>query len=375
MESAVPPHAYRPHLPGVEALRGYAAFAIVIFHVIHLTQAAVPQSLEFMKWFFGYGVPLFFVVSAFSLAYGYAGKLASPAQVGEFYLRRLLRIAPLYYLAIFAQLAVIQILGYDGPSWRSLALCFGFLFNLAPDQVDGIAPASWSIGVEMLFYLIFPLVLALARTLPRAILLTAVFIVGAVLFALAATRMKLNPSFVTHGLLFNLPYFGFGLIAYRLHRLTPARWGGLLTLAGLSLAVGAWALAPILAAPTAGAVLNILYICGWGAPFAILCLGMALDPPRLLSNPFTQFLGQISFGVYLAHPQVILVLQRLGVYARISEAPGGSGVTFPLAVLATSLVVIPLAWALFRFVETPGIALGRRLSQRLRSSAYARAAA
>ena len=61
------PHAHRPHLPGVEALRGYAAFAIVIFHVIHLTQAAVPQSLEFMKWFFGYGVPLFFVVSAFSL--------------------------------------------------------------------------------------------------------------------------------------------------------------------------------------------------------------------------------------------------------------------------------------------------------------------
>ncbi|MDF2901454.1 MAG: Acyltransferase family, partial [Phenylobacterium sp.] len=84
------PHAYRPHLPGVESARAYATFAIVIFHVIHLTQAPVPHSLEFMKWFFGYGVPLFFGVSAFSLAYGYEGKLSSKAQTAEFYLRRVL---------------------------------------------------------------------------------------------------------------------------------------------------------------------------------------------------------------------------------------------------------------------------------------------
>ena len=87
--------AARPHLGGVESLRAYAAFAIVIFHVIHLTQAAVPQSLEFMKNFFGYGVPLFFVVSAFSLAYGYEGRLSREGELTEFYLRRLMRIAPL----------------------------------------------------------------------------------------------------------------------------------------------------------------------------------------------------------------------------------------------------------------------------------------
>ena len=41
--------------------------------------------------------------------------------------------------------------------------------------------------------------------------------------------------------------------------------------------------------------------------------------------------------------------------------------TFPLAVLATCAVVIPIAWALFRYVEAPGIALGRRLVGRLAS--------
>lgn len=359
------PHAYRPHLPGVEALRGYAAFAIVIFHVIHLTQAAVPQSLEFMKWFFGFGVPLFFVVSAFSLAYGYAGRLSEGRQVSEFYLRRLFRIAPLYYVAILAQLGVIAYLGGEQPSLTSLLLCFGFVFNLSPAMVDGIAPASWSVGVEMLFYAIFPFVLALASTLPRAMVLTVALAALSVGYALVVNKLKLNPSFITHGLVFNLPYFGFGLVAYQLLRVTPARWGRLLSFAGLALIVAIWAAAPIFASPAAGGVVNILYMLAWGAPFAVLCLGMALSPPALLSNRVSQFLGKISFGVYLGHPQVIFVLDRMGVYARVREIQGGSGVTFPLAVLATSAVVIVLGWALFRFIEAPGIALGRRVAGRL----------
>lgn len=358
------PHAYRPHLPGIESARAYAAFAIVIFHVIHLTQAAVPQSLEFMKWFFGYGVPLFFVVSAFSLGYGYEGKLARKGEIAEFYLRRFLRIAPLYYLAVLVQLAALRAQGYDLPSWGDIALCLGFIFNLSPHMVDGIAPASWSIGVEMLFYALFPLVLAAATTLPRAILTTAAFAAIAVAFTIIATRMKLNPSFVVHGLIYNLPFFGFGLIAFQLFRSTPARLGGAITLAGLALLYVAWACAPVFARPDAGIPSNVLYMFSWGVPFGLICLGLALRPLAVLSNSLTQFLGKISFGVYLGHPQVIIGLSHLGVYQAIQRIPGGSGVTFPLAVLATSAVVIPLAWALFAFVESPGIQLGRRLAKR-----------
>ena len=105
----------RAHLGGVESLRAYAAFAIVIFHVILLTQASVPKSLEFMKFFFGYGVPLFFVVSAFSLAYGYEGRLFGAGQLKEFYLRRVMRIAPLYYLATATWLVAMALIGGPPP--------------------------------------------------------------------------------------------------------------------------------------------------------------------------------------------------------------------------------------------------------------------
>ncbi len=349
----------------MESLRGHAAFAIVIFHVIHIAQTPIPQALEFMKWFFGFGVPLFFVVSAFSLAYGYDGKLSRADQVGEFYLRRVLRIAPLYYLAILAQMAAIAATGYDQPSWTMGALSFAFVFNLHPPAVDGIAPASWSIGVEMLFYAVFPFLLALAKTLPRAVLVTAALAALAVAFAVIATDLKLNPAFVSHGLLFNLPYFGFGLIAYHLYRVTPTRWGGALVVVGLAGIVGLYAVAKFHGATFAALVPNTLYQAAWGVPFGLLCLGMALRPPRLMSNPITQFLGKISFGVYLAHPHVISGLMTLGIYDRILQTPGGSGMSFPLAVLATCAVVIPLAWLLYEHVEAPGIRFGRRLVARL----------
>jgi len=362
-------------MDGIEALRGFAAFAIVIFHVIHLTQAAVPQSLEFMKWFFGYGVPLFFVVSAFSLAYGYAGKLETRGQVAEFYVRRLFRIAPLYYLAVGAQLCVIAYVGGQVPGLGDMLLILTFLFNLKPDLVDGVAPASWSVGVEMLFYLVFPLILAAARTLPRAVLATAVMSAAAVGYVIVTNKLKLNPSFVVHGLLFNLPYFGFGLIAYQCLGRAPARASSLLIVASLAVLVALWALAPVLTVPAASGVVNVLYMLSWGAPFAILCVGMAKRPPRLLSNPVTGFLGRISFGVYLGHPQVIFLLSRLHVYQWIYGLPGGSGVTFLLAVLATAVVTVGAAWLLFVLVETPGMSLGKRLAARLGARRASEAAA
>jgi peptidoglycan/LPS O-acetylase OafA/YrhL len=360
----------RVHLGGVESLRAYAAFAIVIFHVIHLTQAPVPHSLEFMKWFFGYGVPLFFVVSAFSLAYGYEGRLTREGALTEFYLRRLMRIAPLYYLATATWMLAMAFAGGPPPGWSLFALCMTFLFNLSPSGVDGIAPASWSIGVEMLFYLIFPFVLAIGSTIGRAILVTGGFILVALAYAAIGARLNLNPSFVAHGLLFNLPYFGFGLIAFKAYQFASPRLGPIFTLAGAALCIFLWATAGLFAGPL-GWTVNILYMMAWGLPFGLICLGMAQRPLLIFSNPVTEFLGKISFGLYLGHPQVIFVLSRLGVYDRIQQIQGGSGITFPLAVLVTSAVLIPLAWLLFVVVERPGVELGRRWARRLRPAPLA----
>lgn len=364
-DAAVPALASRPHLGGIESLRAYAACAIVIFHVIHLTGMPIPHSLEFMKWYFAFGVPLFFVVSAFSLAYGYEGRLGAPADVWKFYLRRFFRIAPLFY----AMVAYSLLTAPDTSSYASrvgeIAANLTFVFNLFPDLVEGLTPASWSIGVEMVFYAIFPFVLTVVRGPVSAAIGVVAATIAAVLFGLRMDLLGDVPgAFIQHGFLFNLPYFGFGLLAYFTYRHMSPRLGptaliaavvGLLILYGMAI----W---PTPLMP--GRIGNTVYQALWGAPFALLCVGMAQNPPAILSNRVTRFLGKISFSLYLTHPYVISALTGVGAYANINTLPGGSGVRFPLAVLVTLAVLTPLSWGLYRLIEEPGMNLGRRINRR-----------
>lgn len=356
----------RAHLGGIESLRAYAAFAIVIFHVIHLTGMPIPRALEFMKWSFAFGVPLFFVVSAFSLAYGYEGRLNGRDDVWKFYLRRVFRIAPLFYAMIAYTFLTTRDASWLESHLGEVAANLTFTFNLFPDLVEGISPASWSIGVEMVFYALFPFILMVVRGPLSAAISTLAAIVAAVLFGLKMDMLGDVPaSFIQHGFLFNVPYFGFGLLAYFGYRHLPPRLGrgalvaaaaGLLVLYGMA----TW---PTPLMP--GRIGNTVFQALWGIPFALICLAMAHNPPALLSNPATRFLGKISFSLYLTHPYVISALTGAGAYASINNLPGGSGVRFPVAVLVTLAVLTPLSWGLYQLIEEPGMNLGRRIARRV----------
>jgi peptidoglycan/LPS O-acetylase OafA/YrhL len=349
-------------LGGIEALRAYAAGAIVIFHLIHLGGVEPPHALEFMKWFFGFGVPLFFVVSAFSLTYGYEDRLSGRRDVAVFYVRRFFRIAPLYYLMFAFTLPQAGFLPLRGENGLIVASSLVFAFNLFPSAVDGVVPGSWSIGVEMLFYLVLPALLPLVRSIRAAGVFTVVSVVLAIAYALQVhAHPDLPAAMIQHGFLFNLPYFGFGLVAAKVYRRVSPAWGkpalilgalGLLALYGL-----ARAMPEAIAAPAGNAAFQML----WGAPFALVCLGVALAPVGLISNPATRFLGLISYSLYLAHPHLVHMLQSRGVYAAIGGLGGGAGLRFALAAALTFALLVPISWLLFKLVEAPGMRLGRRV--------------
>ena len=356
--------AERRFLGGIEALRAYAAVAIILYHVIWIAGFDPPHALMVIKRHAAIGVPLFFAVSAFSLAYGYEGRLQGEGAIRDFYLRRLFRIAPLYYASCLARIAVVL-----GPAWAlshpvDLALAATFTFNMSPAHVEGIALASWSIGVEMLFYLVFPLVIALARDLASALRLTLAAGVVACIFAWKTGEIT---GFVQHSILFNLPYFGAGLVAYRLFRLRqdlpfwPLAVFALGSAMFLMWMVNPWALALTRAGD------NAVYQMWWNIPIGAACLAMASNPSVIACNPATRWLGKVSFSLYLAHPYIIPVLKRTGVYAAISDLPGGSAVTFAAASAVTLAATALVAWPLYAFIEAPGQELGRRLIQRLRA--------
>src|ERR1700722_18847017 len=132
------------------------------------------------------GVQLFFVVSALTLMLSWH---ARDDGVGAFYIRRVFRIAPMFWLAIVLYLALAGVsFRYNGPqalTWSNVLASAAFLHGFHPETIDGIVPGGWTIANEMTFYILFPL---LAWALPswRA---TTIALLASALFV-----WKVNPA-------------------------------------------------------------------------------------------------------------------------------------------------------------------------------------
>lgn len=144
--------------PYIDILRGFAAITVLIYHVIeHFNWHAFPSSGP-MFWFrIGWvGVDLFFVISGFVITLSAIRlyKKMPDFYHGIFIKRRLLRIAPLYYLTLFCFIVFVSptLLWVD--FYENLGLHLFFIHNLSPEFQGAINGVNWSIAVEMQFYLI-----------------------------------------------------------------------------------------------------------------------------------------------------------------------------------------------------------------------------
>jgi len=217
------------------------------------------------------------------------------------------------------------------------------VFALVPGKQGSLVPAGWSIGVEMLFYLVFPLLYwGLPRLRAKLLLLLAVALS-------AAALVRLVPAFVAPITL--LPVFLAGVAAFDLWQRLRGRswWLGLLFFA---VAAAVFCCQHQMVLPR----LNTLFHC---VGFAMLLLGTAMLPLRLLVNRVSSFYGEISYSVYLWH---LPVMSAMVPAYRELLALLGPGVPLFCAALALVLVVLTgVSWLSFRFIESPGIALGKHL--------------
>jgi peptidoglycan/LPS O-acetylase OafA/YrhL len=348
----------------VDALRGLAALSVVLFHLATMSQLALPPWLALVRSHGWLGVNLFFVLSAFTLFHSGYRRRGEPHAGLRFFVRRFFRIAPLFYLMLAVHLAIKW--WYYGlvPSLGEVLLNAGFLFNFSSERFLSLDWAGWSIGTEMVFYALLPLLLAVVDSLRRAVVLVGLTLLAFGSYvALANTDrladLSLYTSIVTQG-----PVFAAGIVAFFLYRRFVADRQARLGLLAASLLVVFAMLTWLLLRQDVnlrrpGSLLQ-LYL--WAGNFGILLLGLALHGPRLLVNGCTRFLGRISYSLYLVHPVVIFGLRS--VYAHLAglDLPNGAG--FVLGVAATLLVLVPLAAVSYHLIEEPGLRLGRRLIRR-----------
>ena len=342
----------------VDVLRGIAALLVLVLHVIVLGDWKSFPSEGLLRGFhLGWiGVDIFFVISGFVIGLtvlkAVRGDDTQGAKLGwryDFALRRLRRIVPLYLLTSLAFVWLVD------PStllqgWKFATLNVAshllFVHNLHPMTGGAINGVSWSIGVEMQFYL---LMMLCAGWLARASIwrIVLVFSSCALLWRFATT-LVLPPGasqwnlqlFASSQLPGTLDAFGFGIVLAKLavSGRMGASWSRfalwsiaaalLVTLAWRTFwpHAGYWDVTPMiigwrtLVAAAAAAVLAALVVCPIQGSWL-------LRPPR--------YLGEISYGIYLWHPMVVVTL--------MARTPW-RGIDLLLGTLAGTILLSAFCW-------------------------------
>jgi len=180
----------------LQALRAVAASLVVIDHaLLELTDNARSNHLTMIAYALGnIGVYSFFVLSGFLMVYVSWGSFGRTRASLVFFTRRIIRIAPLYWIGTLAAFAFHKFSATHGAkdSWRELAYSVAFIPYRGSDGTwSPILPQGWTLNYEMMFYVIF----ALGLCAPRKF---GLLIVCAMLVALVLVGGQSRSSVVTY---------------------------------------------------------------------------------------------------------------------------------------------------------------------------------
>lgn len=355
----------------LDVLRGLAAFAVVLFHVrvtmwVGLRElASTPTYSTFDRvsaWLtlpfplFGTAVMLFFVVSGFAIHYPYGGA-QRPMDLRAYGFRRCFRIYPPYAAAVLltvaAEFAAALLVGAPVSSWAKVGASLAMTQNYMPPAGQMVGnPSLWSLPVEIELYLAYPLLLWFWRRFGTVRMVAVVTLVSAAAAApVAAGHAWPMTNFAKYWIL----WVSGAVLAEQVRTHTLPRWRvWWWGIAGTCLALA-------IAARATGVPFGFEHFL-WGVIyFLVLLWGLnrQVPPLRILPDAVTRALlrlGDISYSLYLVHFPVFLALGALWI------AVFGSKPTNVLVPLAASLVTIPVAYVMWRFVERPSQAWGRAAS-------------
>jgi peptidoglycan/LPS O-acetylase OafA/YrhL len=344
----------------LDGLRGLAALSIFVFHGWLYTMPEPSASHrstvgDYAVHELRLGVVLFFVLSGFLLSrpwFAAALDGRDAPRLGRYVRTRAARILPAYYVALAG--SIVLLWGLDGtpglrlPPADELPLFFVFGQNFAPGSVMKLNPPMWTLAIEVSFYAVLPAIGWLAlRVAPRRrslALIPAALIAVGVLYNWSIAGQGLSMTF-SKQLAAMLPYFALGMLtALVAHRRTiDMRTKRLVIAGGVALVIAdAFTKA---AAPANGLDLTMLFSIMRDTPSAVgfaLIVGALAIAPRgaLLGGTALVSLGTISYGFYLWHVPVYMVLRGYGLLP-LDPVLGTA------AALAPSLALSAMSWFVF----------------------------
>ncbi len=302
-------------IPALDGVRGVAAASVFVYHY----GGGAQSNFLPLRWFgetlkFGWvGVSLFFVLSGFLISGILWDSVGQPSWWQTFYVRRSLRIFPLYYLSLFLAVSVALLAGQvrvQSSVWpfalylQNIPSLAAHLHGLNKTHLDHF----WSLAVEEQFYLVWPfLLLVLRRDRVNAMRFCAALWLLSFVFRLGVYSFSLSPDWAGRFLLgrtgelcagafLALSFRGTQEERNRLMYWVPLLfWGALAGLAALLV----WSRQPSLETfqnATFGlAALSILFGC-------VVAYATVPGPVQsMFKLAALRWLGKISYGIYVYH--------------------------------------------------------------------------
>lgn len=391
-----------PHFGLLDACRGFLALWVLAGHCAHYTK--VPELIPAPA----FAVDLFMVLSGLLMVVMYrtrqtAEPFTNRSSWGAFYLRRFFRIAPVYYLLFFVALLSAETLGelsaetvnleegvvighlengkpetgepWEG-SWTSgmipytemdainIGAHLTFLYGFIPALSSNNWTPDWSIGLEMQFYLFFPFLMLVVQKfgyLPLLLILTPLYLNSTTWFGLYGAPGSLlhfaQPAFLP--LKINVFLIGM-LLGEAISDSGEGFVSGVFPWLG-----GAFVLS--LFGQNEWVQHGVIFLGVWIAlsvprtPNALKLLYGAFN--RVASTRLFRFMADASYFTYLSHLIVIVFVRRF--LASVPAYLDSSAIErFFVLTVITVLACSALAWFAHRYVEKPGIRLGRRVIAR-----------
>jgi peptidoglycan/LPS O-acetylase OafA/YrhL len=346
------------HLSGLNGLRAIAAMGVILAHITINLGAFNLDPFIFGKRLDGspkgtllasYGVTIFFTLSGFLITYLLViEKEKKPINILHFYIRRILRIWPLYYIYMVVAVIALVCTGYSLKLISNTLPYYLFFAANIPAILDNALPLLrhyWSLGVEEQFYLFWPWIIKVTK---KTKMITAAIIV--ILICIKLFLRYIIPGNDT-SLIFR------AMSDLRFQCMLIGAYGAMLfydkhalfmkVSTSKAAQLFAWVIILLLAIDCfhIASILDHEFI---SVVTVLIIVGQSSVKNRIinLEAGIMDFTGRISYGIYMIHPLIIFGASKIFAHFIIPPA-----IKYPLIYVSVITVTILLAYCSFNFIE------------------------
>lgn len=370
------------YFKNLDSIRFIAALMVFLGHAVSPSYQYLPIKNTIWEKLLntmsngGTGVSIFFVLSGFLITYLLINEyeINFKISIKNFYIRRVLRIWPLYFLVVAFSFLIYpflkSLIGMNNPLGSKLLYHLTFLSNFDVINIEKFCYGSdamsqnitWSVSVEEQFYLFWPLIFVF---LPKRLWIYSIslVIIGSILFRIINNNDSVVLYFHTFSVLLDLGIGGLMALLIKSNKTYRSFFENSSTLTHITLFIFSFCLifwGGALFDFNYGAAISRIFI---SFSFALIISAQAITKRESKFNlgnmSFANKWGKYTYGIYLIHPIAITIID---VLFRIMHFPKTNFITLFSIGVISFMVTLFLSKISFRYYESRFLSLKERFT-------------